>query len=125
MKKVPKKVLLYQDSQGRKPVREFIDDLEDKAAGKVTGFILYLSEHWHEAKRPMVDYLGDNLYELRVKFSPNNIRMIYAYMFKDYIVLSHGLIKNTDKVPETDKLIAKKRMIDFQIQYKRRKIKLP
>ena len=44
---------------------------------------------------------------------------------KDYIVLLHGIFKNESKIPETDKLKAKKRMFDFQIRYKEGKIKLP
>jgi phage-related protein len=52
------------------------------------------------------------------------IRVIYAYMFKDYIVLLHGIIKKTAKVPERDKTKAIKRMKDFQAQYNDGLIKL-
>jgi len=35
-------------------------------------------------------------------FSGTQVRVIYAYMFKDYIVLLHGIIKRTDEVPRED-----------------------
>ena len=60
-----------------------------------------------------MDYLEDGLYELRVQFAKDKVRVIYAYMFKDYIVLLHGIIKRTAKVPENDKLIAQERRINF------------
>jgi phage-related protein len=46
-------------------------------------------------------------------------------MFKDYIVLLHGIIKKTQKVPPEDLLKAKNRMYDFQERYHQGKIKLP
>lgn len=51
--------------------------------------------------------------------------MIYAYMFKDYIVLLHGIIKKTKEVSPEDMLKAKNRMNDFQMRFKEGRIKLP
>jgi len=43
--------------------------------------------------------------------------VIYAYMFRDYIILLHGFFKTTGPIPQADKLAARKRMLDFQRQY--------
>ena len=74
--------------------------------------------------RPIIDKIDKDLYELRVEFAWNNVRVLYAYMFKDYIVLLHGLVKKTDKIPENDKDKARMRMFDFQIRCNEGKIKL-
>ena len=119
-----KKVIYYENNRGKKYVKEFIDKLEDKMKAKVLARIIFLGQHWNEIGRPLVDKIEDKLYELRIQFSHNRVRIIYAYMFKNYIVLLHGIMKKTTKIPETDKLRAKKRMFDFQIRYEEGTIKL-
>jgi phage-related protein len=91
---------------------------------KLLARLQYFEEHWHELRRPYVDLIEDGIYELRVQFAKDKIRVIYAYMFKDYIVLLHSFIKTTAEIPEKDKLVAKKRMYDFQIQYNEGRINL-
>ena len=119
-----KKAIYYEDERNIRPVEEFINELDSKTKAKVLARIEFLEERWQELRRPYVDSLEDGLYELRVIFSGNQVRVIYAYMFKDYIVLLHGIIKKTKEVPREDMLKAKNRMNDFQIRYKEGKIKL-
>ena len=119
-----KKAIYYEDERNSRPVEDFINDLESKTKAKVLARIEFLEERWQELRRPYVDALQDGLYELRVIFSGNQVRVIYAYMFKDYIVLLHSIIKKTKEVPQDDMLKAKNRMNDFQVRYKEGKIKL-
>jgi phage-related protein len=46
-------------------------------------------------------------------------------MFKDYIVLLHGIIKRSSEVPTEDMLKAKYRMMNFQKRINQGNIKLP
>ena len=117
-----KKVVYYEDNRGKKPVKEFIGRFDDKTKGKLLARLDFLERHWHELRRPFVDKISKDLYELRVEFAWNNIRIIYAYMFKDYIVLLHGFQKKTQRISENDKLKARNRMIDFQVRYNREEI---
>lgn len=119
-----KKPIFYETSKGERPVEIFLNNLEEKIRAKIVARIEFLGEHWQELRRPYVDFVEKGLYELRVQFAKNKVRIIYAYMFKDYIVLLHGFIKDTKEIPENDKLLARKRMIDFQIQYNDGRIKL-
>jgi len=119
-----KKAIYYEDERNRRPVEEFINELQFKTKAKVLARIEFLEERWQELRRPYIDTLEEGLYELRVVFSGNQVRVIYAYMFKDYIVLLHGIIKKTKEVPPEDILKAKNRMNDFQMRYNQGKIKL-
>lgn len=119
-----KKAIYYEDDRNNRPVEEFINGLVPKIKAKVLVRIEFLEEHWQELRRPYVDTLTDGLYELRVIFSGSQIRVIYAYMFKNYIVLLHGIIKKTNNVPMDDILKAKSRMRDFQRRYNQGEIKL-
>lgn len=119
-----KKAIYYEDIRGRKPAKEFINGFDEKTRAKILARIDYLQKHWHEVRRPLVDYVDEGLYEIRVEFAWNSVRVIYAYMFKNYIVILHGLQKKSDKPSKNDILKAKKRMIDFQIRYNEGKIRL-
>jgi len=119
-----KKAIYYEDLKGRKYAKEFINNFEEKTRAKILARIEYLEKHWHEVRRPLVDKIDRDLYELRVEFAWNNVRVLYAYMFKDYIVLLHGLVKKKDKIPENDKDRARMRMLDFQVRYNKGKIRL-
>jgi len=119
-----KKVIYYEDNRGMKPAKEFINVLDDKTKGKILARLDFLERHWHELRRPLVDKIDRDLYELRIEFAWNNIRIIYAYMFKNYIVLLHGLHKKSDRIPENDKLKARNRMIDFQVRYDKGRVLL-
>ncbi len=120
-----KKVIYYEDDKNVRPVEEFVNGLDSKAKIKVLARITLLQEHWQELRRPYVDFLQGGLYELRVVLFGNQVRVIYAYMFKDYIILLHGFNKRTDEVPQEDILKAKERMNDFQKRVVQGKIKLP
>lgn len=120
-----KKAIYYEDERNIRPVEEFINNLDLKAKAKILARIEFLEEHWQELRRPYVDSLGGGLYELRVIFSGNQVRVLYAYMFKDYIVLLHGFVKKTQVVPTNEILKAKNRMNNFQANYNAGKIKLP
>jgi phage-related protein len=119
-----KKAIYYEDEKSNRPVEEFINSLVPKTKAKVLARITYLEEHWQELRRPYVDTLSDGLCELRIIHSGSQIRVIYAYMFKDYIVLLHGIVKKTDEMPHADILKAKSRMIDFQKRYEQGRIRL-
>ncbi len=112
-----KKVVFYEDERNQRPVEEFLDELDSKTRKKVASRIALLGEYWLELRRPYVDYLQNGLYELRVVHFGKQARVIYAYMFKDYIVLLHGFNKSTDDVLLEDMLKAKYRIIDFQKRF--------
>ncbi len=109
-----KKIVFYEDEENHRPVEEFLDELDSKTRKKVGARIALLGNHWAELRRPYVDFLQNGLYELRVVLFGKQVRVIYAYMFKDYIVLLHGFNKSTDDVQQEDMLKAKYRMMDFQ-----------
>ena len=119
-----KKAVYYEDARGRRPVEEFVEEFDSKTKGKILARIEFLVTHWYEIRRPYVDKIDRDMYELRVDFAWNSVRIIYAYMFKDYIVLLHGFRKKTDKIRECDISIASKRVADFKARCLRGEIKL-
>jgi phage-related protein len=72
-----------------------------------------LEQFGHELDRPHAAYLGDDLYELRIKFYRVNYRILYFFHGRTTAVICHGLAKEA-KVPRKDLRTAAERMARFK-----------
>ena len=93
-----KRVVYYVDARGRNPVLEDLQELTDEEQKKVFAYVSFLQERGEELRRPMADYVGDKLYELR----PKAHRALYFFMLKDYAVIVHLFRKKTDRLPNAE-----------------------
>lgn len=73
------KVVYYQDLDGKVPVLEWLGAIPDVARLRCIARIEQLGTFGHELRRPIADYLGNDLYELRVKVGRMNLRVIYFF----------------------------------------------
>ncbi len=102
-----KHVYCFVEENGFSPIEKFIDTLMVKERAKIKAYIKILREFGHNVRRPIADYLGEGIYELR----PAAHRVFYFFYLRDSIVLLHVLRKNTDKIPINDlKLCIKRKM---------------
>jgi phage-related protein len=111
------KVLFYRDSNGNCPVKDFLDFLKPKERAKAAAWISLLKEHGIHLHRPFSDFLEDGIHELRMKISGNQIRVLYFFCYRDYIILTNDFVKNTDRVPDREIVRAKKCREDFLNRY--------
>lgn len=89
----------YERSNGRCPVKEFLDELSPKTQlPYVLRAIDLLAEYGYRLDRPHASYLRDDIYELRVSTRSGNIRVLYFFFLRQKIVLTHGFLKKTGKV---------------------------
>jgi len=44
-------------------------------------------------RRPIADYLRDGIYELRIRHSHVNYRILYGFVGNDVVLVSHGITK--------------------------------
>jgi len=58
-----------------------------------------LRDYGHDLRRPIADYLRDDIYALRVKFQGIRYRMLYFFYGRERAVITHGITKQTDEVP--------------------------
>ena len=100
-------IYYFVDQDGRNPVKKFIDSLYGKEQAKVYAYITELKNQGYNLRRPMADYLGDGIYELR----PKDNRVFYFFYLRDKAVLLHAIKKHVQKIPEYDlKLCMKRKM---------------
>lgn len=103
-------VVFFKRSDERVPIKDWLDELTKKDRRKCLERIQRLREQGHELERPFAAYLKDGIYELRVKSGKVNYRMLYFFYEGRAIVISHGLVKKTQKVPpkEIERAVARK-----------------
>ena len=110
-----KTVVYYLDEYAESPPLEFLRRLTRQDQQKAFAYISYLEERGEELRRPIADYLGDKLYELR----PKQIRVLYSFIGKETAVILHVFRKKTDAVPIKEKRLAAKRLEDFSSRYRK------
>ncbi len=108
-----KTVLFYIDKRGNKPVQQYLNGLSADERQKCAEYIAYLRHKPEQIRRPIGDYLGGKLYELR----PKQTRILYFFMFREFVVIVHAFRKKTDAIPYSEIKMAIARMNDFIIRY--------
>jgi hypothetical protein len=116
-------VLYYESVEGECPVKEFIDSISERNQAKTLAVIAALEERGPSLPRPYADLLKDGIHELRVRLSGNQIRILYFFCYRDFIVLTNVLSKNTAKVPESEIRRAKRCRDDFTARIDEEKLR--
>lgn len=106
-------VLIYQDDDETVPLMEWLDGLEDEPRNRCLARLHLLAEHGSDLRRPLVENIGDGLYELRVKFHHINLRMLYFFHGRNAAVVSHGFAKER-RIPPAEIKKALRRMHEFR-----------
>lgn len=84
---------------GRCPVDEFLSTLNKKTdLPYIDRSFSLLSEYGYHLERPYVEYLGDKIYELRVKTRNGQFRLLYFFFDKNKIIITNGFLKKRGRV---------------------------
>jgi hypothetical protein len=90
-------IRIYKEKDGSAPLCDWLDALSAKVQDKCIARIELLAEYGHQLRRPICDYLDNWIYELRVRY----YRILYCFVGKDIVLLSHGCTKE-QKVPRIE-----------------------
>ena len=107
LKKVP--AVFYQTTQGVCPVREFILGLSREDRQIIGNDIATVEYSWPIGK-PTCAPLGLGLWEVRSNLASNRIARVIFMLHDGRMVLLHGFVKKTQKTPQGDLDLARKRM---------------
>jgi phage-related protein len=103
----PLKVVFFKTDTGNEPVREWLKDLPKEDCKVIGTDILTVQYVWPVGK-PLVDNLGDGIWEVRSRLDNRIARTLFAVVDEE-IVLFHGFIKKQQKTPQDELELAKKR----------------
>ena len=104
-------VNFFAEEDGSVPFFKWMDTLPAKAQDKCIVRIELLAEKGFELRRPLADYLRDDIYELRLSLQRIRYRILYFFHGKQ-AVISHGVTKKS-QVPPKEIELAIKRKLSF------------
>ena len=106
-------ILLFREADGSVPLVDWLHGLPPKAEMKCRVKLERLAELGHEIRRPEADYLRDGIYELRATFHGTHHRMLYFFLGRSAVVVSHGFEKERAVPPrEIDLAILRKAWVE-------------
>lgn len=110
-------IVFYLEKPGEVPVLDWIEVTERQHRGssnKFRAYIELLQEKGHELRRPITDYLRDDIYELRPTYENQAYRILYFFDEQKLdgnrsrsCVLCNALLKIGDHQGEFEKAIDK------------------
>jgi len=112
------RIKFYKDKQGNEPIKDYLKDLRQKSQTskseriklkKISEYIEILKTYGTRAGKPYVEFINDDLWELR----PTDDRIFFFYWKDNTFVLLHHFIKKTNKTPEREKEQARHNLKDF------------
>lgn len=111
-------LVFYRLPNGDKPVKLFLDSLDDKMRAKALYGLSILEEFGSQLREPYSKPLGDGLFELRIKFASDITRIFYFFVVDNKIILTNGFIKKTMKTPRGELELARKYKVDYERRHK-------
>jgi phage-related protein len=105
----------YVTSDGRCPVKEFIDLLSPDSKAKYIFIADLLEDYGLKVREPYVKPIAGSrkLFEIRLKDKSNIHRIFYFAFTGKKLVLLHGFTKKTEKTPRREITIAERRMGEY------------
>ena len=110
--KYPLQVVFYRTSKNNEPVREWIKELP-RNERKIIGEDIKTIQFGWPMGMPLVRKVDVGLWEIRSKIDNRISRVIFT-VYGDFIVLIHGFIKKSQKIPIKDLKLAKKRLSNLK-----------
>ena len=104
---------------GNEPVREWLKELPENERKQVGSDIKAVQFGW-PLGLPLVDSLGDGLWEVRSRL-PSRIARTIFFVRDETILLLHSFIKKTRTTPSHELDIARRRKREIQKQSSHRK----
>lgn len=100
-------IRFFRTETGKEPVREWLLSLSKQDRKTIGEDVLKVQYCWPIGK-PLVDGLGNGLWEVRSRLDDRIARVIFVAEGRE-IILLHGFIKKTQKTPQQELDLALKR----------------
>lgn len=91
-------IVFYKKSDGTSLIKTFLDQLPVKLKTKAYGALTLLEDYGNEIREPYSKHIRNGLFELRISFSSDTIRIFYFFDTDRKIVVISGYIKKDDKL---------------------------
>ena|SRR5437879_2405787 len=110
-RKIP--VVFYRTQGGVEVVRNWFRDLDDADRNAIGQDLMRVQYRW-PVGMPLCRALGDGLWEVRSTLPSNRIARVLFALRQGRILALHGFIKKTQKTPDEDLALARRRNREFE-----------
>jgi phage-related protein len=107
------KAIFYNKQDGAEPAKIFLDELDAKMFAKMIRAIDILKVGGTAVREPYSKHLDDGIFEVRAQVGTDISRVLYFFFVGRRIVLTHGFIKKTQKIPLSEIERAKRYRTDY------------
>jgi phage-related protein len=114
--KAPRKipVVFYRTRGGAEVVRDWLRSLDERDRGALGLDLMRVQFRW-PVGMPLCRAMGDGLWELRTSLPSHRIARVLFCVAQDHLVVLHGFIKKTQKTPEEELALARRRKREFEV----------
>jgi phage-related protein len=105
-------VVFYRTRGGAEAVRDWLRGLEEEDRNVIGQDLMRVQYRW-PVGMPLCRALGDGLWEVRSSLRSNRIARVLFSVQQDRILVLHGFIKKTQKTPDDDLGLARRRKREF------------
>ena len=112
---VPRKipVVFYRTRGGTEVVRDWLRSLDARDRNAIGLDLMRVQFRW-PVGMPLCRAMGDGLWEVRTNLPGNRIARVLFCVVQDRIVVLHGFVKKTQKTPDQELVLARKRKKEFE-----------
>ena len=109
--KIP--LLFYRSPSDNEPVRDWLLDLEQSERQAVGKDLMRVQWRW-PVGMPLCRPMGQGLWEVRTTLSTRKIARVLFCLQGGVLVALHGFVKKTQKTPDEDLALARKRQKELE-----------
>ena len=109
-----REIVFYRTKDDKCPVEDFLDSLSSKQAQKAI-WVMQLIEELEQVPTTYLKKLTntDEIWEIRIQQSNNIFRLLGFFNKGQFIVLTNGFQKKTQKTPKSEISLAENRKADY------------
>jgi phage-related protein len=110
-RKIP--VVFYRTRAGTEVVRDWLRSLDPSDRSAIGLDLMRVQFRW-PVGMPLCRAMSDGLWEMRSNLPSNRIARVLFCIMRDRIVVLHGFIKKTQKTPDQELSLARKRKRELE-----------
>ena len=106
-------VVFYRTRGGSEVVRDWFRALDEPDRNAIGLDLMRVQFRW-PVGMPLCRSIGDGLWEVRTRLPSSRIARVLFFPLEGRIVVLHGFIKKTQKTPDDDLALARRRKKEFE-----------
>ena len=109
-----REILFYKTASGESPLEDFLNNLNGKQAQKVA-WVMQVVEELEKVPTTYLKKLTntDDIWEIRVQVGRDIFRFLGFFDKGNFIVLTNGFQKKTQKTPKSEIFLSEQRKQDY------------